>query len=55
MLDLSTGTGVVTISGGTGVFRGFRARVDVSPLGGPNFAWDGTYSFDPPRASLVPT
>ena len=49
VLDLSTGTGVVTLSGGTGVFRGFQARVDVSPLGGPNFAWGGTYSFDPPK------
>jgi hypothetical protein len=49
VLDLSTGTGVVTLSGGTGRFRWFHARVDVSPLGRPNFAWHGTYSFDPPR------
>jgi hypothetical protein len=47
-LDLSNGTGVVTLSGGTGEFRGFRARVDVSPLGWPDVAWDGEYSFDPP-------
>jgi len=45
VLDLATGRGVVTFSGGTGKFRGFHARVDVSPLGGPNFAWDGEYSF----------
>jgi hypothetical protein len=49
VLDLSTGTGVVTLSGGTGKFSGFQASVDVSPLGWPDFAWDGTYSFDPPR------
>jgi hypothetical protein len=49
VLDLSTGTGVVTFSGGTGHFRGFRARIDVSPLGGPDFAWGGSYSFDPPE------
>jgi hypothetical protein len=48
VLDLLTGTGVVTLSGGTGVFRGFQASVDVTPLGWPDFAWDGTYSFDPP-------
>ena len=55
VLDLFTGTGVVTFSGGTGKFSGFQARVDVSPLGGVNFAWDGTYSFNPParqRAGL---
>jgi hypothetical protein len=49
VLDLTTGTGVVTLSGGTGVFRGFQASVDVSPLGWPDFAWDGTYDFDPPK------
>ena len=48
VLDLQTGTGVVTLSGGTGKFRWFHARVAVSPIGLPNFAWDGTYSFDPP-------
>jgi hypothetical protein len=50
VLDLTTGTGVVTLSGGTGKFRGFQARIDVSLLDLPNFAWDGTYSFDPPEA-----
>jgi hypothetical protein len=49
VLDISTGTGVVTFSGGTGVFTHFHAQVDVSPLGWPNFAWDGTYSFNPPN------
>ena len=46
-LDLATGLGTVTISGGTGVFSGFHASVAVSPLGGPDFAWEGTYSFSP--------
>ena len=49
VLDLSTQTGVVTLSGGTGEFRWFHANVAVSPLGGPNFAWDGPYSFSPPN------
>jgi hypothetical protein len=49
VLDLSTGTGVVTFSGGTGEFKHFRARVAVSPIDPPPyyFAWDGTYSFNP--------
>ena len=46
-VDLSTGLGQCTFSGGTGTLTGFQARVDVSPLGGPNFAWDGTYHFSP--------
>jgi len=45
VLDLATGQGVVTISGGTGKFRWFHANVAVSSLGRPNWAWDGTYSF----------
>ena len=47
VLDLATGTGVVTLSGGTGKFKTFRARVDVSiaPAGRPNFVWNGKYSF----------
>jgi hypothetical protein len=34
--------GLCTFSDGTGQFAGFHARVDVSYLGGPNWAWDGT-------------
>jgi len=49
VLDLTTFTGVVTMSGGTGKFKHFHALVTVTPLGGPNFAWDGTYSFSPPN------
>lgn len=46
-LSFLTGEGAVTLSGGTGVFIGFQASVAVSPTGGANFAWDGTYSFAP--------
>ena len=46
-LDLSTGAGEATFSGGTGKFTWFHASVDVSYLGGPDWAWEGTYSFSP--------
>jgi hypothetical protein len=46
-LSFLTGEGSVTFSGGSGVFTGFQASVAVSPTGGANFAWDGTYSFSP--------
>jgi hypothetical protein len=45
VLSLVTRQGVVTISGGTGKFKRLHASVAVSHLGGPNWAWDGTYSF----------
>jgi hypothetical protein len=45
-LNLRTGVGRCRISRGTGNLRGFQARVAVSYRGGPNYAWDGTYSFD---------
>jgi hypothetical protein len=45
-LDLTTFTGRITFSGGTGQFKKFQATVDVTPLGGVDFAWDGTYSYD---------
>jgi hypothetical protein len=44
-LDLATGTGTVTFSGGTGQFKKFSASVAVSPLGGPKFGWVGSYSY----------
>ena len=47
VLDFVTLSGVVTFSGGTGKFMRFHARVDVSHLGGNDWAWDGTYSFSP--------
>jgi|KBSMisStaDraftv2_1062788.scaffolds.fasta_scaffold35190_2 hypothetical protein len=45
VLNLTTLQGVVTISGGTGKFTWLHASAVVSHLTGPNFAWDGTYSF----------
>jgi hypothetical protein len=39
------GSGRCTLSGGTGKLDGIRARVDVSYVGGADFAWDGTYWF----------
>ena len=48
VLDLSTGYGTVTFDGGTGRFTHFHAtQVDVTPLGWPNWEWDGSYSFNP--------
>lgn len=48
VLDPSTGYGTVTLDGGTGQFTHFHAsQVDVTPLGWPNWAWDGSYSFSP--------
>jgi hypothetical protein len=44
-LDLATGIGACTFSGGTGMYKRFNASVAVSPVGWPIFAWDGTYSF----------
>lgn len=45
VLSLATRQGVVTISGGTGKFKRLHASAAISHLGGPNWAWDGTYSF----------
>jgi hypothetical protein len=44
-LDFLTGVGRCTLSGGTRTLDGIRARVDVSYLGGYDWAWDGTYRF----------
>ena len=44
-LDLSTGLGKVTLSGGAGPFTSFHAEVRVTPPGGANgsdWAWDGS-------------
>jgi hypothetical protein len=47
-LNLATGSGLCTFSGGTGKFRSFDASVDVSPpTDGVNWHWTGTYSFSP--------
>jgi len=48
VLDLTTGLGEVTLSGGAGEFRSFHATVRVTPPGGANgadWAWDGKYRF----------
>jgi hypothetical protein len=45
VLDLVNARGVVTLSGGTGQFRGIRAHADITHLTGNNWAWDGTYRF----------
>jgi hypothetical protein len=46
-LSLATGIGRCTFSGGTGQFTHFHAGVDVSYLGGPNWAWNGWYDLSP--------
>jgi hypothetical protein len=46
-VNLAAGTGVCAYSGGTGKFTWFHADIDVTPLGGVNYAWNGTYSFGP--------
>jgi hypothetical protein len=45
-LDATTGKGLCTFADGMGRFAGFKARVNVSYLGGFDWAWDGTYSFE---------
>jgi hypothetical protein len=45
-LNLATGVGLCTFSGGTGKFTHFKGSANVSYLGGPNYAWDGTYNFN---------
>src|SRR5688572_9922337 len=49
VLTFATLSGTVTLDGGTGKFSGIQASVAVSHLGGVNWAWDGTYSYSPPR------
>jgi hypothetical protein len=45
VLDFGTGLGKCTFWKGTGKLKGFHASVVVSYLGGPDWAWDGTYRF----------
>jgi hypothetical protein len=50
-LSFATRSGVVTFSGGTGQFRGFQASVIITFNSATRlWYWDGTYSFNPPRA-----
>ena len=52
-LDFATLSGVVTLDGGTGRFRGFHASVDVTYDAETGlWRWDGTYSFTPPGHDL---
>jgi hypothetical protein len=44
-LDFATGLGTCTFWKGTGHLAGFHASVTVSYLGGPDWAWVGTYRF----------
>jgi len=46
VLDLASGTGAVTFSGGTGKFAGFEARADVSADAAGLWHWEGTYSLE---------
>jgi hypothetical protein len=46
-LVFATRSGLCTFSGGTGKFTHFEASAAVSHLGARNWAWEGTYSFDP--------
>ena len=46
VLNLSTGLGILTFTGGTGRFSGFQAKVNVTCAA--TCAWDGSYSFTPP-------
>ncbi len=46
-INLGTGLGTCVFSGGTGKFTWFHAQVAVTPLGGPDFAWNGNYRFSP--------
>ncbi len=45
--NCSLGLGLCIFWGGTGKFTWFHANVDVSYLGGPDWEWNGTYSFSP--------
>ena len=44
VLDGSTQTGTVSLSGGTGELATLTADLVVAPLGEPNYSWDGSYS-----------
>jgi hypothetical protein len=50
VLDLSTLSGVVTLSGGTGKFTRFHAGpLTVACPAFPDCSWDGPYGFSPPN------
>ncbi len=45
-VEHESGSGLCRLFGGTRTLDGIRARVDVSYLGGYDYAWDGTYRFE---------
>ena len=45
-LEFATRLGQCRLFGGTRTLEDIRARVDVSYLGGYDWAWDGTYRFE---------
>ena len=45
VLDAGGNTGTVTLNGGTGEFRKFHARADVTCSDAVTCVWDGAYSF----------
>jgi hypothetical protein len=52
-LDLGSGTGHVTLAGGTGVFAGFNASADVSADAAGVWHWEGAYSFTPAAEAVA--
>jgi len=52
VLDLTTATGRITFSGGTGSLAGFTASADVSADAGGRWHWEGTYSFSAEPAAV---
>ena len=50
VLDLSTMSGIVTLSGGTGKFTHFHGGpLKVACPAFPDCSWDGPYNFSPPK------
>jgi hypothetical protein len=45
VLDGSTQTGSVTLSGGTGALAELKADLVVAPLEAPTYSWDGQYTY----------
>ncbi len=45
VLDGPTQTGTVTLAGGTGPLANLAAELAVAPVGGPDYSWDGPYSY----------
>jgi hypothetical protein len=45
VLDGTTQTGTVTLTGGTGALAELRGELVVGPLEEPSYSWDGPYSY----------